>query len=239
MNISNEQKSSLILGALICFGMIAASAVLGSSAIRFKEYERVVSVKGLSEREVPADVAVWPIRFTGASDDLTSLYAAMEVSTKQIEEFLVSAGFPKPEITTGAPLVTDKYAQQYGGTAVNLRYTAQQTITVYSKNIAAVRAAQSNLAALGKKGIAFGGEEYSQGTQYLFTGLNDIKPAMIEEATRKARDVAEKFAADSHSTLGKLKTANQGQFTIEDRDSNTPYLKKVRVVSTVDYYLSD
>lgn len=237
--MTNEQKSFVILGAFICFGMIAAGWILGTSAIRFKEYERAVSVKGLSEREVPADVAVWPIRFSAADDDLTALYNSLEQSTHQIQAFLETAGFPSAEITMAAPLVTDKFAQQYGGAAVNLRYTAQQTITVYSANIDAVRAAQGNLAALGKKGIAFSGDEYNQKTQYLFTRLNDIKPAMIEEATRKAREVAEKFAADSNSRLGKLKSANQGQFTIEDRDTNTPYLKRVRVVSTLDYYLSD
>jgi hypothetical protein len=121
---------------------------------------------------------------------------------------------------------------------VQLRYIATQTVTVYSGKIDPVRASQKNLADLGKKGIAFSGGDFQQ-TQYLFTKLNDVKPAMIEEATRKAREVAEKFAADSNSKLGKIKGANQGQFSVEDRDSNTPYIKRVRVVSTVDYYLSD
>ncbi len=107
-----------------------------------------------------------------------------------------------------------------------------------SSSLSAATTSQKNLADLGKKGIAFSGGDFQQ-TQYLFTKLNDVKPAMIEEATRKAREVAEKFAADSNSKLGKIKGANQGQFSVEDRDSNTPYIKRVRVVSTVDYYLSD
>ena len=152
---------------------------------------------------------------------------------------LAVAGFDAAEITVGAPAVTDRLAQQYGGNEnVRLRYIAMQTVTVYSGKIEQVRASQRGLADLGKKGIAFGGGDYQQ-TQYLFTKLNDVKPAMIEEATRKAREVAEKFAADSSSKLGKIKGANQGQFSVEDRDSNTPYIKRVRVVSTVDYYLSD
>ena len=101
-----------------------------------------------------------------------------------------------------------------------------------------MRSAQNALGELGKKGIAFGGTDY-QRTEYLFTKLNDIKPAMIEEATRKAREVAEKFAADSASRLGKIRSANQGQFAVADRDSNTPHIKNVRVVATVEYYLSD
>lgn len=102
-----------------------------------------------------------------------------------------------------------------------------------------MRAVQSRLGELGKKGIALGGEEHETRVQFLFTKLNDLKPQMIEEATRNARAVAEKFAADSHSRLGKIKRASQGLFTIENRDANTPHIKRVRVVSTVEYYLSD
>lgn len=234
-----DWKSFAILGALLCAGLAAMGTILGASAIRFREYERTVSVKGLSEREIPADVAVWPIRFTAAGNDLTALYSSMEHSTGQIVEFLTAAGFTASEITSAAPQITDKFAQHYGSAEnVQLRYTARQAVTVYSGRIDLVRASQGNLSELGKKGIAIGGDDY-QGTQYLFTKLNDVKPGMIEETTRKAREVAEKFANDSNSRLGKIRSANQGQFTIEDRDSNTPYIKKVRVVSTVEYYLSD
>lgn len=236
----NHFKPALILGGLICLGMVLAGWILGNSALKIKQYERVVSVKGLSEREVKANVAVWPIRFSTASQDLAALYDTMQSQTSQIQNFLKNEGFSPEEITIAAPVITDKYAQQYGGDGnVALRYTAHQTITVYTKNIDKVRSAQSRLVDLGKNGIAFGGEDYGQRTEYLYTQLNDIKPAMIEQATQNARSVAEKFAADSDSRLGKIKSANQGVFSIEDRDSNTPYLKKVRVVSTVEYYLAD
>jgi len=112
-------------------------------------------------------------------------------------------------------------------------------VTVYTGKPDAVRVAMNKLVELGKQGIVFSGGGYQGGTQYLYTKLNELKPEMIEEATRKAREVAEKFARDSDSRLGKIKSAQQGQFTIEDRDSSTPYIKKVRVVSTVEYYLSD
>ncbi len=237
--MTNESRSALILGALLCIGLIALGVVAGASALRFKAFERVVTVKGLAEREVPSDIAVWPIRFAVANDDLAALYATLQANTAEIVAYLQASGFTAQEITTAPPLVTDKFAQEYGGQEINMRYTAQQVITVYSTKIDAVRTAQGNLAELGKKGIALGGNEYNQKTQFLFTGLNDIKPAMIQEATRNARIVAEQFAADADSRVGKLKSANQGQFTIEDRDSNTPYLKKVRVVSTVEYYLAD
>lgn len=238
--MTTESRSSFILGAFIFAGLALMGYFLGASAIRFREYERVVSVKGLSEREVPADIAVWPISFASASNDLTTLYASMESSTRQITDFLVSAGFELSEIDAGAPTVTDRLAQQYGNNEkAQLRYIASQTVTVYSGKIDLVRKSESSIVELGKRGIAFGGGYEQIRTQFLFTKLNDLKPAMIEEATRKAREVAEKFAADSSSRLGKIKSANQGQFSIEDRDSNTPYVKRVRVVSTVDYYLSD
>jgi hypothetical protein len=237
--MTNDSRSSLILGVCIFAGLALLGYFLGSSAIKFREYERVVSVKGLAERELPADIAVWPIRFNSAGNDLTALYGTMEGNAKQIADFLAAAGFEASEITVGAPAVTDRLAQEWGNNGqVQFRYVAAQTVTVYSGKIDQVRASQKKLGDLGKRGIAFGGGEMQQ-TQYLFTKLNDVKPAMIEEATRKAREVAEKFAADSSSKLGKIKSANQGQFSVEDRDSNTPYIKRVRVVSTVDYYLSD
>jgi hypothetical protein len=114
-----------------------------------------------------------------------------------------------------------------------------QNVTVYSANVAAVRKLMSRLSELGKQGIVFSGDSFQAQTQYLYTRLNEVKPAMVEEATRQAREVAEKFAADSQSTLGKIRQASQGQFSVEARDQNNPHIMKVRVVSTVEYYLSD
>lgn len=237
--MDSNVKAAIVLGALIAVGLAILGSTLGSSAIRFKEYERVVSVKGLAEREVPANIAIWPIAFTAADSDLTALYSKLEGDAARIVAFLETRGFDDDEITVAAPEVTDKLAQRYGGSEpVQLRYTASQVITVYTDRIDELRSARNDLAELGKQGIAFGGDGY-QRTEYLFTELNDIKPEMIEEATRKAREVAEKFAADSDSRLGKIRSANQGQFTVTDRDMNAPHIKNVRVVSTIEYYLSD
>ncbi len=233
-------KGGLALGLFVCLGLSVLGYTLGWSAIRFKEYERVVAVKGLSEREVPADIAIWPIQFTRPGNDLALLYTQLEEDTSLIRAFLNEAGFDNEEITVSSPAINDKLAQAYESNArIEFRYAATQTITVYTDKVTEVRKAVNRLAELGKKGIAFSGEVYENRTEYLYTRLNDIKPAMIEEATQKAREVALKFAQDSNSKLGKIKSANQGQFSIEDRDRNTPYVKKVRVVSTVEYYLSD
>ena len=235
-----SNRGLLALGVLICLGLAILGSTLRSGVIRFKEFERTVSVKGLSERDVPADIALWPIRFTSAHNDLAAVYAKLENDTREILALLQQQGFDSSEITVSAPAITDKLAQQYGSPSeVGLRYVASQTVTVYTPKVALVRSSINKLSELGKKGVVLSGQEYQAQTEYLFTKLNDVKPEMIEEATRAAREVAEKFAKDSQSKLGKIKTANQGQFTITDRDSNTPHIKKVRVVATVEYYLSD
>jgi len=238
--VLENKQNSLILGVFLFLGLSSLGYLLGNSAIKFKEYERTVTVKGLSEKEFESDIVIWPIQFTAAGNNLEELYEDIEGNTKNISEFLSGKGISKKEISFSAPSITDKSAQQYGDrTKAEFRYTAIQTVTVYSKDIDSVRKVMGQLSELGKKGIVFTGGNYESQTEYLFTRLNEIKPEMIEEATRKAREVAEKFASDSKSTLGKIRKATQGQFSINARDKNNPHIKKVRVVSTVEYYLSD
>lgn len=232
--------SALFLSIAIALGLTVLGFQLGDAAIKVKQYERSVTVKGLSEREVNSDIILWPIQFTAAGNDLEGLYELTDKNTVKIKNFLVKNGVPSEEISFSSPSITDKSAQQWGNnTKAEFRYTAIQTVTVYSKNIEAVRAVMSELSELGKQGIVFSGGNYQSQTEYIYTSLNDIKPEMVEEATRKAREVAEKFAKDSESKLGKIKKASQGQFSISARDKNNPHIKKIRVVSTVEYYLSD
>jgi hypothetical protein len=200
---------------------------------------RTVTVKGLSEREVLADIAIWPIKFQDVDNDLSHLYSVMESKTNLIMEFLQNSGFKNDEISISPPTILDRQAQGYDSTKITYRFTGSSTITVYSNQVDLVRQTMQKLVELGKQGITIVGQDYDTKTEFLFTKLNDVKPEMIEEATKKAREVADKFAKDSDSTLGKIKTARQGRFSITDRDKNTPYIKKVRVVSTLQYYLTD
>ena len=236
----NEKTNAFILGVFIFLGLSALGYLLGNAAIKYKEYERTVTVKGLSEREYKADIVIWPIQFSAASNDLEAMYKSIDESTAKIKAFLQAAGIEESEISYSSPAITDKSAQQYGNQPrPQFRYTAAQTVTVYSKNIDSVRQVMGKMSDLGKQGIVFTGGNYQSRIEYIFTRLNEVKPEMIEEATRKAREVAEKFASDSKSTLGKIRKASQGQFSITARDNNNPHIKKVRVVSTVAYYLSD
>ena len=234
-----NKQNTIILGVSLVIGLGLLGMLLGNAVVRFKTVDRSVTVKGLSEREVPADIVIWPIQFTSASNDLGELYRTVDGNTALIRSYLLDAGISQEEITMSAPAITDKSAQQWGDSNSIFRYTAQQSVTVYSEKVDLVRSIMSGMSELGRQGIVFSGDSYQSATEYLFTGLNDLKPEMIEEATRAAREVAEKFASDSDSELGKIRNASQGQFSISARDTNNPHIKKVRVVSTVTYYLSD
>ncbi len=236
---TKSHTPALILGLSLFAGLATLGYQLGHSALKMKAMERTVTVKGLSEQEFPADIAIWPIQFTLASNDLNELYQKMQAGAERTTEFLRSHGFAESEFSVAAPAVFDRYAQQYGDGQGQFRYTGSQTVTVYSSQVDAVRESRNQLGELGKAGLVISDGDYRAETEYLFTRLNQIKPAMIEEATKNARLVAEKFAADSNSKLGKIKQAQQGQFSIVNRDKTTPHIKKVRVVSTVEYYLSD
>jgi hypothetical protein len=237
---SENNRGLIIIGASIFLGLVAFGFILGNAAITFKEYERTVTVKGLAEEEHLADVVIWPIQFTEASNQLTEIYDNLESSAEKVRTFLTDRGISEDEISVSTPLVTDKSAQRWGGqNDAQFRFVADQTVTIYSKNVEQVREVMSQLADLGKQGITLSGDEYQVKPEYIFNSLNEIKPQMIEAATKEARAVAEKFAEDSNSELGKIKTAYQGQFSISPRDNNNPHIKNVRVVSTVVYYLSD
>jgi hypothetical protein len=233
-------RSLVVVGASVTLGCIALGWLLGHAVIKFKRLDQTVAVKGLSEREVPADVAIWPLSFQDANNDLNALFASLQKKNDAVIAFLTGHGIGKDAISIGPPAVTDLYAQAYGDKAnIIYRYTATSIVTVYSTDVEAVRKAMQDVISLGKAGIALSGEGYQGQTRFEFTGLSKLKPAMIEEATKNARAVAEKFAEDSGSTIGRIKSAQQGQFSIENRDDTTPYMKRVRVVSTIEYYLVD
>ena len=232
--------SAILLGGFVCIGLMALGFQISKGIIQIKSLDRTVTVKGLSEREVPADTAIWPITFQEAGNDLNDLFSSIQQKNVLVVDFLKNIGFKTEEISVSPPGILDKQAAGYSGTdTFKFRYSGDSTITVYSQDVDSIRKAMNKLVDLGKQGIAFTRQGYQTQTEFIFTKLNDLKPEMVEEATKNAREVAEKFARDSNSTLGKIKKASQGQFSINNRDNNTPYIKKVRVVSTIEYFLSD
>jgi hypothetical protein len=231
--------AALLLGLLVAVGLAVGGWFVGHGLLEARSAERFVTVKGLSERQVPADLALWPLVFNASGDDLGALQAEMEDDAAVIMAFLRESGFSEDQWSLSAPRVTDYVAQgmapsqRPGG-----RYTSEATVTLRTDRIDAVRDAISRSGELVRRGVTLI-RSYEYQTQYLFTDLESVKPEMIAEATQDARRAAEQFAADSGSEVGAIRRASQGYFQVEDRDAFSPEVKNVRVVTTVEYFLQD
>jgi uncharacterized protein len=255
-NRSPILASTAILGSCILLGLVLGGWVQGAQIKAIKLGDRYVTVKGLVEREVKSDLAIWPVTFKEAGDDLPAAFSRSEADKATLLKFFAAQGISPQEITIGQIQVTDKQANEYGGNASGPRYIVQQTVTVQSSDVDKVERAGEKTADLVHAGIAVGGPDFGQGgIRYLFTGLNALKPDMITEATRNARASADRFAADSGSKVGPIRDANQGVFTITgenagsqssadengpgaaDQNADASLMKKVRVVATIDYSL--
>lgn len=233
-----KQTEKIISAIIIAAGIVVMGFALRSGIVTFKDMDRRVTVKGLSEREVKADKVTWPLVYKELGNDPAAMYQLLVYKNRQVVAFLKSAGIKDEDISINPPVITDRQADNYGNEIMKYRYKAKSVITVTSSDVDKVRSLMRRQSELMKQGIALVSEEYSNTTvSYEFTGLNKIKPEMIEEATKNARATAQKFADDSESSLGGILSAQQGQFSIEDRDSNTPYIKRLRVVNTIEYSL--
>lgn len=218
------------------WGLLALGICLILAVGKFTGSKRTVNVKGLATQEVAADHVTWPLVVKDVDNNLMSLYSSMSGKTDRIVSFLKANGIDSNEISIAAPTVFDRKANEYSNENIVSRYQMQQVVTVSSDNIDKVRELMSRQGELLEQGIATT-SDYEYQVSFDFNGLNELKPQMVETATRNAREVAQKFADDSDSRLGKIQTASQGQFSISDRDSNTPWIKVVRVVTSVTYYL--
>lgn len=234
------KKTSLILPSLIlALGIVLLGLSLKSALNRFADRDRVVTVRGLCEKEVQANKVIWPIVTKELGNDLPAIYNKIEATNATIMAFLTTGGISADEISVNPPEVYDQASERYGTQDVRYRYAVTNVIVVTSDKIDVVRSLINRQTELMRKGVAVVAGDYSYRTRYEYTLLNEVKPQMIAEATANARQAADKFAQDSHSRLGKIKTASQGQFAIDDRDQYTPNIKTVRVVTYITYYLKD
>ena len=237
---SSRPTAALLLGICVALGLALAGFFVARAVESAKRFERFVTVKGLSERAVGADLAIWPIRFNVAANDLKTLQDQIAASRNTVRQFLTAAGFKDDEISTSPPQINDTQTAPRGESDTNkpapLRYSAAVTMLLRSTRVDDVRKAMESSDRLVQSGVALGGNEYAR-AEFLFTGVNDIKPAMIEEATVNARRAAEKFAKDSNSRVGNIRRATQGPVEVNDRDSSSPHRKLIRIVTTVDYFL--
>ncbi len=232
-------KGKLFSGLAIMVGLVVLGLMIPRAVSVYRSYDRTVDVKGLCEREVKADRVIWPITYKVMADDIRSIYSQLDGSVATIKDFLLSGGISEDEISVSVPSVSDKLANEYGENQRTFRYIAKNVVTVCTDKVDLVLALMARQSELLKKGIVTESNDWENRVEFSYEGLNDIKPEMIEIATMNAREAAQKFAKDSGSRLGKIKTANQGTFSIVDRDSNTPYIKKVRIVTYVTYYLKN
>ena len=233
-------KENIICAVIIAVGLSVMGAFICNGIQKIGMKKRTVYVKGLSEKEVAANKVVWPLAVKYFDNDINSLYNKVKETNTKVTEYLVKNGIKADEISIEAPVITDKRANpyDYSDNINNVpRYFVTSVITVTSSNVENVKKLIDNQGELLAIGIVPAGDEYGTSVTYEYTDLNKIKPEMIEEATKNAREAASKFAKDSNSKLGDIQEASQGQFSIDDRDDNTPYIKKIRVVTSVTYNL--
>ena len=236
-------KSAIVLA----LGLAAAGWLAGAGLARSRTADRYVTVKGISERDAQADLALWPLRLVVSDNDLGRAYARLETQLQQVRVFLTRQGIDTALTELQSFSVTDAFTNQYRNSDVVTRYVINQTLMVRSSEPAKVLAASQKVGELVQAGVVFSsGAEYGMGgPTFLYSGLNELKPQMIAEATARAREAADQFATDSKSHLGGIRRANQGVFEILARDQapgiqeQGQIAKKVRVVSTVEYFLKD
>jgi hypothetical protein len=232
--MSESTKPAVVLGGLLAIGLAAAAWFVGDGFYQGRADQRQVTVKGLAEREVRADMAVWPIVYSATADDLGVVQGRLEAGAQAIRVFLETRGFDPGDHSLSQPRITDQQAFQ--GARNGERYLAEQTVTVRSARVDDVQQAMQESGELVKAGVAMI-RSYEYQTQFFYTQLDAVKPEMIAEATRDARRAAEQFAEDSGSRVGAIRSAQQGYFSIQDRDPFSPDWKTIRVVTTIEYSL--
>lgn len=226
-------KKNMIQGGAIVLAALVLGIFMVCTVKTLKSYDDTVKVRGLCEKEVPADRVVLRINYSDKSNDLADLRNTVRLNNEIIVDMLKKAGFSEDEIKVANASYDDRYNWSNNVSQITFRYQVSQTVTLFTKNLELVRKLQQTLETdLVNRNIL--ANSYAD---YQYLGLNDIKPEMIRESLENARLAADEFANNSHSKIGKMRTASQGYFEIEDLDENTPQIKKVRVVTTVEYYL--
>ena len=234
-------KDSILSSAIVALGIVLLGIFLKAGMDNFTEKDRKVTVKGLAEKEVKADKVTWPIITKEIGNDLPELYNRIASKQQTIRHFLISNGIQPSEISVGAPKVIDMNAEQYADNNKPYRYNVTVVVTVTSTHVDKVRGIIARQGELLRQGVAVVAGDYdaANNVSYQLTSFKKMKPQMMTEAIENAEQTAQQFAKNSHSRLNKIVSADQGQFSIDDRDANTPYIKRVRVVTTVTYSLKD
>lgn len=232
-------RSFAALGLCLIAGLAVFGWQIGRAVQHGRSFDRFLTVRGLSEREEKADLAIWPIMFSVQSEDLAGLKGALEEQRQKVVRYLHEQGIQESEITYGLPAVSDREESRLRANLPSLpRYQATATLSVRSASVDVVKKAIQQADRLLDQGVTIdSGSGYREGVEFVFTRVNAVKPDMIKEATANARLAAEKFAQDSNSRVGAIRQATQGVLDIESIDSASPERKLLRVVTTVQFFL--
>ncbi len=236
MTSTRDNGSRAFAALLIALGLAAGGWLAAQGLAKFRTADRYVVVKGLAEREVEADRVVWPLPHAVTGNDLVEVQRRLDANTEAIRAFFILAGFAPDEIVVSPPRLEDRAAYAWGDNQPRERYRYSNTVTLRTGQVGQALEALRRSGELVASGVLLAEGGYPQ---FEYTGLNDIKPGLIAEATGNARAAAEQFAQDSGARVGGIRGANQGQITIGDRDQGSPQVKTIRVVSTVEYFLVD
>lgn len=234
----NRLVPAIVLGGLLAVGFIGAGALIGQGVVNARVGDRSVTVRGLSERNVRADLAVLPLRFTASGDVLSEVQARIDADLAAVRGFLRTQGYPDEAVDLGRLEVADTRSREWGSQNNGPRFILAQTVIVRTTDVERVQSTTRSLNDLIRQGVVL---QDFQGPSYIFTKLNDVRPEMIAEATAAARTGAEQFARDSGAPLGPIRQATQGSFEILPRDGDgaegASVDKRVRVVATISYRL--
>lgn len=243
-DVCKNKKCGKIYGAaILAFGLALAGFFPGYYYYQAKLKDNFVTVKGLAEMDVKADLGVWNIKYVVTGDELQNVQKDMNSKLQIILGFLKEKGFSIDEISEGRTETNDLMTNPYRDKNFASRYILSQTVTVRSSKVDMIEQALRSSGELVSKGVVFDSQSYGSPVSYIFTKLNDVKPQMLEEATRNARQAALEFAKSSDSEVGKIRRASQGVFSIQpliatpDAVESYQINKKIRVVSTIEFWL--
>lgn len=228
---------------IVGLSLVGGGLLVGQGLKAFRSGDRFVTVKGSAEQIANADLVVWPLAHTVSGNDLSVLQRELEARTQTIRTFFKQAGFADDEISVAPASLEDRWAYAYGENRSTEQYRYSTTVTLRTSKVQKAMEALRRTGDLLAQGVVLGGnggqDAAPSGPQFDFTQLNAIKPKLVAEATANARKSAEQFAKDSGSSIGGIRSANQGVVSIENRDAGSPHVKKIRVVTTVDYFLKN
>ena len=234
MKQSRIIEACIVAAAVVIFGLLFKAGL-----DNFTNRDRKVTVKGLSEIEVPADQVTWSITTVETGNDLQQVYANSSAKIGKISKFLTDNGIAFSDISVGTPIVTDNEADRWSADRIPFRFKIKTVLSVNSNEVDKVRGLISRQGELLQQGIAIINNEYSEPVSYSYVSFQEMKPRMMEEAIANAQATAKQFAQNSGSRLGKIISADQGQFSINSKDENNPQIKKLRVVTTITYQLKN